>query len=162
MKQMMLCLCIAAVFTACTTTQNAEQKQNEQQEIAQRVVDSLDNRTFTVSFNYMTTRRFQGRALTSDYVITIQGDSLQSYLPYIGEAYRASFDNQSPLHFNGHADHYTLDKSKSEPTRVYFRALNKMETIDFRLDVFSNGRAVLYVNSTDREPISFNGEMDLN
>lgn len=161
MKQIMLWLCTAVLFVACTTTKSAEQKQDEQAETAARIIDSLDNKTFSVTFSYVTPRRFPGHALTSDYSITIQGDSLQSYLPYFGEAYRASFNYESPLNFNAHVQHYTLDKKKSDCTRVFFRALHNMEMIEYRLDMFSNGRAVLYVSSTEREPISFSGEIDL-
>jgi opacity protein-like surface antigen len=161
MKKIFLAIAMALTFVACGTSQTAQQRQASQREKAAQVSDSLSNRTFTVEFNYMHPQRFQSRSLTSIYFVKVMGDSVYSYLPYIGVAYRADYNGDNPLDFHGHIESYETEPVKNDGTLITFDTRNKLEKLTYRLTVYSNGSAYLDVQSVDRESISYTGEMNL-
>ena len=103
------------------------------------------------------------RYLTTTYSLSVNGDSIDSYLPYFGVAYRSKFpdDTQSPLIFQGHATGFSISKYKKDGRRITFNVKNGDELLGYDLIVFDNGRASLNVQSSDREGIDFSGNASL-
>ena len=103
------------------------------------------------------------RYLTTTYSLTVNGDSIDSYLPYFGVAYRSKFpdDMQSPLIFQGHATGFSISQYKKDGRRITFNVKNGDELLGYDLIVFDNGRASLNVQSSDREGIDFSGNVSM-
>ncbi|MFV0290652.1 MAG: DUF4251 domain-containing protein [Mangrovibacterium sp.] len=99
--------------------------------------------------------------LTSDYELTLHGDTIEAYLPYFGRAYTApTSQNEGGIKFK------ELAKSKTETFNEKKSMYNYEIEVDANGDnytlvlrVGSTGYGYLTVNSNSRQPISFSGEL---
>ncbi len=161
MKNLLGLFAIVCCLVACTTSKTTEQKYAQQRRQFIQLADSLNNRTFTLDFDYVMPRRGSARYITPGYSVRVDGDSINSYLPYFGVAYRAdmSYDNRSPLDFETPLMGYVVEQTKKDCYRVTLRTQNRLDQMVYQIDIFANGKAMLDVFPSDREPISFSGEM---
>lgn len=164
MRKLWALFFLASLLAACGASRLSETKALAAERRAEQVADSLHAGSYTVIFDYVVPHRMPPRHLTSTYSLRILGDSIESHLPYFGVAYRAGYDagRVSPLVFTGHIDHYRLTAEKKGNYTITFSTRHHSELMEYQLDVFGNGRATLQVHSSDRESISFNGEMQIN
>lgn len=164
MRKLLVMSFVAAVLVACGAAKTGGEKNVASQRLYEQVVDSLSRGTYTVLFDYVYPQRMSPRFLSPTYSLRVSGDSIESYLPYFGVAYRADIGNEreSPLVFRSHAYDYQVVRTRKEAYAVSFKAKRGMEMLEYRLDIFPNGKADLLVLSTDRESIRFTGELDLN
>lgn len=148
---------------SCVSSQKAGQRASERQEVRRQVDEALDNRSFTVTFDYVMPHRLPARYLTTTYSLSVNGDSIDSYLPYFGVAYRSKYpdDMRSPLIFSGRATGLAVQRYRKDARRVTFGVKNGDELLGYNLIVFDNGRASLNVQSSDREAIDFSGNVSL-
>ena len=162
MRNIIITMLLAAILASCASTRKTEaEKQAEAMAIKAMIADSTANRTFTVEVEYVVPRRMESRFLTSTYTVRISGDSIMSNLPYYGVAYKASFEREGPLDFDGHIDNYTISYPKEGITRVKLFTRNKLERLEYIFDIMDDGDVSLDVFSADRDRINFTGEMVL-
>lgn len=163
MKHWIGCLVIACCVTACVTPTNTVARRQIEEKALQQISDSINNRSLTVEFDYVIPRTFPPQHLTANYYVRIDGDSLTSYLPFFGRAYRADYNNQtqSPLSFEGHVSELAATHTKKGSMRITLKTKRDMEALTYNLEIFANGKATLDVLSTDRESISFNGQTQM-
>lgn len=156
-------IAVVAFMASCTTQQNAAKKADAAR-TERQIADSIEAKTMQFTFDYVTPMRFPPHYLTTNYSVRLQGDSLESYLPYFGRACRSNLANndRSPLSFNGKADDIVIKRGKKNDFAVSFRTSNDTEQLEYALRIFPNGKVTLNVNSSDRETISFEGQMDIN
>lgn len=164
MKHMTILLVVACCLMACATTRDKATREAERQRVAAMVADSMAQRTFTVEVDYVTPSRFAPRHLTTTYSVRVEGDSIASFLPYFGRAFRAEpyGRDRSPLDFGSPIADYASQRERRDGYAVRLRTRNGMETLLYHIEVFDNGRAMVHVTSSDRDPISFSGNMVLN
>jgi|SRR6476661_2163347 len=95
--------------------------------------------------------------LTSRYDLSINGDTLISFLPYYGRAFTAPIGRTgSGLQFT--ATEATIDTEKTRNGGYEMRILpNVQEVNQFALSISNNGSASLRVRSNNRDPITFYG-----
>ena len=100
------------------------------------------------------------RQLTPDYALTIKKDSIESYLPYYGRAYNASYGGIDD-HWNFKSTHfeYKLLASKKDGWDIYIKPTDASGGQTLNLHVSSTGFASLQVISNDRESISYYGSI---
>ncbi|MBQ6062735.1 MAG: DUF4251 domain-containing protein [Prevotella sp.] len=157
---------LAMVFCllACSVSKmTSEEKRMKRMMIAQKVKDSLDNRTFKIDLNYVIPRRMRAHSLEYGYSIQVKGDSVDAYIPFFGEAYRAEYGIQDEgLKYKGPMSGYEVLPVKKDLYRVNILAKKPLDEILYQIEVFENGVATLYVRSLNREDIRFNGEMVIN
>ena len=161
MKKLAFLMIMMLSLVACSTTRNAATQKVDAQKVAAQIADSVNARTLKVTFNYVNPMRFPVHYLTTEYSLRIKGDSISSYLPYFGRAYRTDYGStESPLNFEGLAWNMDISRYKKRGYRFVFEVTNKQqESFVYNLTIFSNGNATLNVNSNDRDPISFDGEV---
>lgn len=162
MKKVLIFALVAVSLISCATSKTTEEKHQEAAKLERQIADSLEAKTLTVTFDYVNPMRFPSHYLTTTYSLRIKGDSVASYLPYFGRAYRADYGRtDSPLSFEGHIKEMTVTKGKKDSYKIFFETNNKHEIFDYVLTIFNNGNVSLNVNSNYREPISFDGEMEI-
>ena len=102
----------------------------------------------------------RSRSLTTNYSVTFQDNTVDSYLPYFGEAYRADYGStESPMTFKSDISEYSIKDWKKGGWIIKFRAKNKNDIIDFTFTISETGSTSLSVNSTNRQSISYYGEL---
>lgn len=98
--------------------------------------------------------------LTSNYNVKIQNDSIFSYLPYYGRAYKVAYGGESPMIFDLPIEVYSIETAKKGFYVIKASVKNKMDNVEFNFHVAENGSATLTVISNNRQSISYHGNID--
>ena len=123
---------LMVLLTACNTG-NRMAKAERQAEISRQVLASVEERQFTIAVDWMKPLRGMSKHLSYGYELKLNGDELDSYLPYVGEAQRLPYGGGKGLNFKAPVYNYSC--------------------------VQSSGKALIDVWARDRDAISFQGEM---
>ena len=97
------------------------------------------------------------RQLTSDYNLTVSGDTVDSYLPYFGRAFVAPIGSEGGLRFTSKDFDYELRGKKNGRWDVIITINDVTDVRQLLFTISENGHASLQVISNNRQPISFNG-----
>jgi hypothetical protein len=100
------------------------------------------------------------RQLTTDYEVKLLGDSIVSYLPYFGRAYTAVYGSESGgIDFTSTRFDYKVKARKKGGWDISVKPKDAKEIQELDFSISVNGSASLRVNSTNRQPISFFGNI---
>ena len=131
--------------------------------IAQMVDDSLTNRSFKIDMNYMIPNSMPSRNLEYGYYIRVNNDSIDAYIPFFGVAYRAEYGtDDGGLSYKGPMASYQVSQVRKDLRQVNIIVKKHFDEILYQIDIFTNGRASIFVRSLNREGIQYNGEMTIN
>lgn len=131
--------------------------------IAQMVDDSLTNRSFKIDMNYMILNSMPSRNLEYGYYIRVNNDSIDAYIPFFGVAYRAEYGtDDGGLSYKGPMASYQVSQVRKDLRQVNIIVKKHFDEILYQIDIFTNGRASIFVRSLNREGIQYNGEMTIN
>ena len=155
---MMMTVLVALLLQACGTTDGLT-KAERQEMVARQVWESLDMGQFTIAVDWMKPLGGRPRHVSSNYELKVNGDEIDSYLPYVGEAYRLPYGGGKGLNFKGKIDNYTIYYPTSNRAHIEFSVTNDEDSYFFRIDVFNNGKSIIDIIARDRDAISFDGEM---
>ena len=105
------------------------------------------------------------RILELDYGYTLQitENEIVATLPYFGRMYNPSFDTSKNSYRFTSKDFTLTQKPGKKGSTIYF--INTKDQQNVRrmiLEVFPNGKAYLNIDSTDRQPISYDGYIQEN
>lgn len=103
--------------------------------------------------------RGQAVSLTSPYTLEMRGDSVISYLPYFGRAYSVPYGGGNGLRFERTTTDYTCTYDKKGTARIKFAARTDDDTYRFNIQIYPNGSASINVTPTNRQNISYQGEL---
>ena len=160
MRVLLSAALLALMLAACGTTGGLSKA--EKAALVVRQVDSLlSNRTFSIEVDWMRPLGGTPRHVSSNYELTINGDQLDSYLPYIGEAYRLPYGGSKGLNFKGTVTDYNMYMATSNRYVIEFNVTNDEDVYHYRIDAFNHGKAVIDVIARDRDAISFDGMVKL-
>ncbi len=150
----MLPILLGSCGTASTVS-----KAEQEAAIMRQVQEGLDTRHYTIAVDWMKPLGGMARHVTSNYELTVDGDQVDSYLPYIGEAYRVPYGGGHGLNFKGKIENYTITYPTSNRSHIEFRVTNVEDSYFFRIDVFAGGKAVIDIIARDKDAVTFDGEM---
>jgi len=154
---------IAAVYSllmllSCGSTSQLSRDEKSAQ-VARHVEQSLDARQFTIAVDWMKPLGGMAKHVTSNYELKVNGDEVDSYLPYVGEAYRLPYGGGKGLNFKGTMTNYSITQPTSNRYHIEFTVTNEEDSYFYRIDVFNNGKSIIDVIARDRDAISFDGEL---
>ena len=161
---------ICALLIAGGVTQGAHAQATKADKKVAKIAEIatlINTKNFVFMANYANpTRGMQSRALTSEYDLTLSGDTLTAYLPYFGRAYLADYYSatEGGIKFTTTDFTYKVTKGKKGNFEILIN-FSKSSLSDpravktMRLDVTPDGYASLQVISLNRDPISFEGEI---
>ncbi len=153
-------LILASLFCLCGVLSLSAQSRSEKKARTEQAVrQSLEKKAYTIDVNYMNPRRGPGRALTDSYTLTVRNDSLLSYLPYVGEAYAVPYGGGKALNLDAPITQYTAEAGKKGRTTISIKTENEEDKYIYTLTIFPDGSTTIHVQPTQRQSISFNGEM---
>ncbi len=160
MRKLLLVIvpCLMVLLAACGTGKGLTRAEREAQ-LAQQVESALENASYTIAVDWMKPLGGMPRHVSSDYELKINGDEVDSYLPYVGEAYRLPYGGGKGLNFKGKMMNYKVTPTTSNRYLIEFDVNNDEEVYHYRIDMFTNGKAIIDIIGNDRDAISFDGEM---
>lgn len=141
--------------------QSAAERKAEGARVATAVRQMLDGRHYTIHVDFMNPTRGAGRNVGGEgYSLTVNGDKVNSHLPYVGVSTSVPYGGGKVLTFEDDIDEYKELQAASDRRVFVFTTDNDEDVITFELTVFDNGQADILVRSRNREQISFRGELD--
>ena len=151
MKNVLLMLCSTMILWVQTQAQDSTK---------QTIKTSLDAKHFVFQPTMMTPSRGRTRHVDPGYFFKVNGDTLQVYLPYIGRAYSAPIDpSDAGFDFTSTSYNYTVTEGKKKSYEITIKTKDKTSNAEFYLTVYDNGTAYLRASSSDKESISYNGDI---
>ena len=133
----------------------------ERQQVA--VVDAIAAKRWHIDINTMSTMRYGSKTVTPDFYLELRGDTLRSYLPYLGQVHVSSTLSPSiGLNFEESVLTYKESKPKSNKyTQIDIDVKTKEDSYHYVIEIYSNGQAYIRVRSMYRDPISFDGTLEI-
>lgn len=161
MKKFIYCLfaaVVAAIFvSACGV---ARMTAEDKAKIEQTVIDNLTEKDYTILIQLMMPPIGASRAV-SNYSVQVKGDTLVSYLPYVGQAYNLPYGGGKGLDFTAKIGHYHDQVLQDGNHNVIINLFNGEDVFVYNLNISPSGSAFLTVSSRNRQTISYTGEMYL-
>ena len=149
---------LMVLLTACSTG-NRVAKAEREAEISRQVLASIEARQFTIAVDWMKPMRGISKRLSYGYELKLDGDELDSYLPYVGEAYRLPYGGGKGLNFKAPVYNYSVVQTAGNCYLIEFDVSNEEDVFHYRINVFSSGKSIIDVWARDRDAISYQGEM---
>ncbi len=133
----------------------------ERQQVA--VVDAIAAKRWHIDINTMSTMRYGSRTVTPDFYLELRGDTLRSYLPYLGQVHASPTLSPSiGLNFEEPVLTYKESKPKSNKyTQIDIDVKTKEDSYHYVIEIYGNGQAYIRVRSMNRDPISFDGTLEI-
>ena len=153
-----LIMLVTVLLTSCGTS-NGLTKAEREAAVTRQEQEGLDTRHYTIAVDWMKPLGGMARHVSSNYELKVAGETVDSYLPYIGEAYRLPYGGGKGLNFKGKIENYTITYPTSNRSHIEFTVNNGEDVYHFRIDVFNNGKSIIDVIAQDRDAVSFDGEM---
>ena len=101
--------------------------------------------------------------LDSGYTIEIRKDELEVTLPYFGRMYTVNLD-PSKNSYRFTTKDFTVDKKEGKKGSTVFTIVaNDQQNIrNINMEVFKNGKTYVWIESNDRQSISYDGYITAN
>lgn len=161
MKKILLFLSIALTLSlASCSTASKMARAERKAAYARQVQAGLTAGKYTIAVDWMRPLRGPARHVNGNYSLTIDGEVVHSYLPYIGEVYRAVYGESKGLRIEeATMRDYAATRTADDCTRIEFTIVNEEDTYRYVLTIFAGGKALIDVFARDRDSISFDGEV---
>lgn len=159
MKQIIFCIVTVAVMvTSCVTQQERAERKAQMQKA---VTEAIASRRLHIDIKSMNTLRYGVKTVTPDFFLELRGDTLQSYLPYMGQAHTAPMVSPPQgLNFEERVHNYLVSKLKAGRTQIELDVKSEEDSYHYFIDVYDTGDTYIYVKPLNRDPISFDGFVD--
>lgn len=127
-----------------------------------KVEQAIEHKEFTIQVNQAIPQRGESRMLTSEYSLTVKNDSIFSHLPYFGVSYSIPYGGGKGLIFKESLLKYEVQKKKKKgEVKVLLETRNDEDRYQYNLSIFPNGKTTISVQPTNRQGITYYGEMEL-
>lgn len=166
MKKIILSIFLAFAITGVHAQNSKKQTRKEKRAIKdaktiEQTKALLDSKDYVFSATQVLPSSMQSVNLDSSYDVKIENDEVICYLPFYGRAYSAGYGSgEGPFNFTLPIKNYTLENEKKGGYLVKFEVINKSDYLNFTFHISSTGSASLSISSTNRESISFYGDIE--
>ena len=125
------------------------------------VKDAIDTKHYVFKARTVMPATGNTRQLTSEYDLTVNGDSVVAYLPYFGRAYSATPGKAGEgINFTSTNFTYNVTEGKKGGWMIEIRPKDAGDVQQLNLNLSKNGYGTLHVNNQNRQSISFTGKAD--
>ncbi len=168
MKSLIKLFLVVVVILGGLNVSHAQSTRAERQAAkAAGVKKMVDDVNFVFKANYANPQGGGNRALTSDYDLKVVKDSVIAYLPYFGRAYLAPDPGttEGGIKFTSTNFKYDAKQRKNGGWEIVIKPkdhdiTNWRDVQQMILNISTSGYASLQVLSSNRSPISFDGELE--
>ena len=124
------------------------------------VLGAIADKRWHIDITTMNTMRYGSRAVTPDFYLELRGDTLRSYLPYLGQAQVAQYSPAIGLNFEEPVLSYKESKPKSNKyAQLDIDVKTKEDTYHYVINIYDSGEAYIRVRSLNRDPVGFDGTL---
>ena len=124
------------------------------------VLGAIDMKRWHIDITTMNTMRYGSRTVTPDFYLELRGDTLRSYLPYLGQAQVSQLSPSIGLNFEEPIRQYQESKPKSNKyTQIDIDVKTREDSYHYVINIYDSGEATIRVRSLNRDPVSFDGSL---
>jgi hypothetical protein len=160
-------LILALLIAGCCLNVHAQTaKQNKKTASINRIKSLVNSQRYVFLANYVMPMRGGGHAITSYYDLKVTKDTVAAFLPYFGQATMANYGSiDNGINFTSTKFTYKVTQKKNS-WDIVIVPLDKNKLTDalgvreMRLSISEDGNAMLQVNNTNRDPITFTGRIE--
>ncbi len=125
------------------------------------VIGAIVDKRWHIDITSMNTMRYGSKMVSTDFFLELRGDTLRSYLPYLGQVQSApSLSPTIGLNFEERVRQYQESNPKGKYTQIDIDVKTKEDTYHYVVDIYDSGEAYIRVRSLNRDPISFDGTLE--
>lgn len=137
-----------------------ERKAAQKAQLIEKTQALVNSGTWQFDATQMLPSSGRSKILSPTYRVIVNNGEIDSYLPYFGRAYRVEYGStDSPMSFKGEIRDLRVENWKKGGWVISFKTENKSDRLDFTFYIGETGSATLKVNSTNRQHISYNGDL---
>jgi len=126
------------------------------------VLGAIAAKRWHIDIHTMNTMRYGARTVTPDFFLELRGDTLQSYLPYLGQVQVSQLSPSIGLNFEEPVLSYKESKPKSNKyTQLDIDVRTREDSYHYVINIYDSGEATIHVRSLNRDPISFDGTLEI-
>lgn len=126
----------------------------------QEVLQLVDDRTYQFNMEYVQPMGGRQRLITGTYTFRVNKDQLEADLPYIGRAFQAPIGSgEGGMKFTSKEFAYSSTIGKGNRREISIQPKDQQDIAGINLIIFENGNADLRINSVNRQPISYTGNI---
>lgn len=165
MKKIIFTSLLAVLFIFNASAQQEqksrkERRQEQQEQKKEEIKNLLEERNFVFQPTHAMPLGGGSIYLSHSYDAVVKGDTLNSYLPFYGVAYRVEYGSRkSAFDFKQPIDDYEFE-NKEDGYQVNLEVQNNMDYLTYSFHISEIGYATLHVTSTNRQAISFYGHIE--
>lgn len=152
---------LGLIFLIAAMPATAQSRSEKKARIERIVRDAIDSKAYKIDVNRMQPMRGGSRALTADYSLEVGNDSVHSYLPYFGVGYNIPYGGGKGLVFSEPITDYKVKELKKGGVQIDFKARSEGDNYEYSLTIFPNGSTAIHVRASNRQSISYTGDMDI-
>ena len=148
-----------ALLQGCgVMTESREDRQARQEREAAQVRQSVESCDFTMDVRRMIPLGANSR-IVSNYSVKVKDGHINSHLPYMGRAWDVPYGGGHALNFEADIQEASVFREANGSYTVRLLVPTDEDTHVYIFQIFDNGSASLLVQSKNREPINFNGQL---
>lgn len=137
-----------------------ERRAEKQEKRMEEVKNLLKSKEFKFNATHALPMGGGSIYLNYSYDVEVKGDTVSSYLPFYGVAYRLDYGGRNAaFNFTEPAEEYTFEK-EDNGYMVEFEIDKGMDNLSYSFHISELGYATLNVISTNRQAISYYGRID--
>lgn len=92
--------------------------------------------------------------------VRFKGEKVEIFLPYFGVRHSGGYGSEGGINYEGPARELRIDEENGKNKIIlYFRGKHEGEDLQFYITLFSNGNSNISVNSSQRNSISYQGNI---
>lgn len=159
MKTFRLLFFVGIVLLVGGQSLYAQSKKEKREQKEKEVKEMIDKKRFTIDVDRALPMGGRSVNLTTPYSFEMRGDSAISYLPYFGRAYSVPYGGGDGMRFEKSVTDYSCSFNKKGTAQIKFVTRANEDTYRFNIQVFANGSATINVTPTNKQSITYQGEL---
>ncbi|MFW5755947.1 MAG: DUF4251 domain-containing protein [Tangfeifania sp.] len=137
-----------------------ERRAEKQEQRMKEVKNLLESKEFVFNATHALPMGGGSVYLNYSYDVEVKGDTVDSYLPFYGVAYRLEYGGRDAgFDFTKPAEEYTFEKEE-KGYKVEFEIDKGNDNLNYTFHISNLGYATLNVISTNRQGISYYGRIE--
>ena len=110
-----------------------------------------------IDIQYMMPQRYSAKAVTN-FSLCLKGDTVISYLPYMGRANQPTFGSTDNMNFSRPIRNKSIKHGKKGKNTITFNCRNNAIDYAFKIEIYPKGGAYIHLVPSNADAISYRGE----
>lgn len=152
------------VLPGCGAAKSASSQASlspEEQQTAQKIWQKMDSKNFTIDVDYMFSMRGEAKPVNGYFLAVVNGETLNSGLPYYGYARNIPLGGGKGLSFEEKIIDYKDGGLEKDSRTVVISVKNEEDAYVYTITVYANAYTDIHVRCDNRDAISFRGLFNL-